>query len=101
MGSGLLEAGATPEDIAGLHQWCQDQKWPDFTANVYLTRWDDYKQADQSTTGSEEELDPANDPEFLARAKLVIIKTETTQQLMERAQQTRERLMGMKVASND
>lgn len=39
----LTEAGATPSDIPGFHRWCKAQDWPDFTENVFATRWDDYK----------------------------------------------------------
>lgn len=36
-------AGATPADIPPFVAWCKKQDWSDFTENVLVTRWDDFK----------------------------------------------------------
>jgi hypothetical protein len=60
----LRRGGALPTDIPVFYAWCVEKKWPDFTENVFATRWDNYKADSKTHESATPDYEPLTDAEI-------------------------------------
>jgi hypothetical protein len=62
-GKDLLEAGATPDDMKPLHQWCTQQNWGTFSSAAMAKHWPTFEKARKSSGKTRATTDPS--PSYL------------------------------------